>query len=152
MATVTDDDIGKAVQTPDGEPIGQIATIEGNTVSVDPDPGAVETVMAVFGLESNPEKALSIDEADVDRVTDDAVHISTDTLREDGGGHGSVIERDEGTGERTTGAPSGVESGSAGERAGRSEESGDERHSTMDDAPPEGDRSVTPKRGENDSE
>lgn len=150
MATVTDNDIGTVVQTPDGVTFGQIATVEGKTVYVDTDPGAFETVLAAIGWESNPEDAVPVDETNIERVTDEAVYIPADSLREGGNSHKSVAERDEGTGERRE-ATTETESESPSDQSGGSGDESDERHSEMDDAPPEGDRTVTKERGENES-
>lgn len=150
MATVTDNDIGTVVQTPDGVTFGQIATVEGKTVYVDTDPGAFETVLAAIGWESNPEEAVPVDETNIERVTDEAVYIPADSLREGGNSHESVVERDEGTGERRE-ATTETESESPSDQSGGSGDESDERHSEMDDAPPEGNRTVTKERGENES-
>lgn len=152
MASFTDDDTGKTVRTPDGATVGQVATVEEGTAYVETDPGILDSVKAALGWEGDRDGAVAVEPDEVAEVTDDTVRLSTTDLREgeDGGEGGtdeSVVERDEGTGQRGVGAPTG-----GGGSGGRTDDSGDRRHSEMDDAPPEGDRTVTKERGENEPE
>lgn len=150
MTSLTDDDTGKTVRTPDGAAVGQVATVEEGTAYVETDPGILDSVKATLGWEGDREGAVAVEPDDVAEVTDDTVRLSTTDLREgegEGGTDESVVERDEGTGQRGVGAPAG-----GGGSGGRTDEPGDRRHSEMDDAPPEDDRTVTKERGENESE
>ncbi|WP_306057186.1 hypothetical protein [Natronococcus wangiae] len=163
----TDDEIGKHVETASGETIGVVASIDGSTAHVERDPSAMDAIKAVFGRETETEGTVPIDEEDVDTVTDDSIRLERDRSSRDGnaeGGTDPVIERDEETAHEDANAESrriGSDTGGAEELAdeeGRSgeavepstedmEESGAERHPDTEEAPPEGDRTVTKDRG-----
>lgn len=167
-ATFTDDDVGKRVETADGESLGTVRMTEDDTAYVDVDEGATSAIRAVLDWEAD-EEIVPLDEATVGEVTADAIRLADDqaSLAEsDEEGADPVIERDERTDhrddsaeQRTMGPPSGTPDDPAADEEGRTgeglepstegmTESGDERHPDTEEAPPEGDRTVTKDRGE----
>ncbi|TYL40527.1 hypothetical protein CV102_02870 [Natronococcus pandeyae] len=165
----TDDEIGKHVETASGETIGVVVSVDGATAYVDRDPSAMDAINALFGRETDEEGTVPIDEEDVETVTDDAIRLEKNRSSRDEdaeGGTDPVFERNEETVDEDVNAESrriGSDAGDAAETAdeeGRSgeamepsteemDESGAERHDETEDMPPEGERTVTDERGEN---
>ena len=143
----TDDEIGKHVETASGETIGVVVSVDGATAYVERDPSAMDAINALFGRETDEEGTVPIDEEDVEAVTDDAIRLERNRSSGDGDAEGSTdldTEHAEETGD---------EAGRSGEAMEPStekmDESGAERHPETEDTPPEGNRTVTDKRGEN---
>lgn len=76
--TITDEDNGKKVVDADGEEIGMISDVRGGTAYVDPDPGLGETLMAKLGWAEADREDYPLDDASIDRITDDEVHLRRD--------------------------------------------------------------------------
>ncbi|WP_343230416.1 hypothetical protein [Salinilacihabitans rarus] len=74
----TDDDVGKRVVNANGDEIGVVTAIEHGTPHVEPDPGMTDTIKAKLGWEDPDEKAYPLQEAAVDRVTDDEIRLRGD--------------------------------------------------------------------------
>ncbi|WP_408958361.1 hypothetical protein [Natrinema sp. 74] len=165
-ATFTDDDVGKRVETESGEPIGAVRMTEGDTAYVDTDEDAASAVQAILESDAG-EKVVPMDESAVSEITDEAIRLTDERASpDDAVGTEPVIERDEGTEGRVDSDEQrtlGTEPGDPGEPAERVEgrsgqdmepsteemdEAGKERHADKEDAPPEGDRTVTTERGE----
>jgi hypothetical protein len=72
----TEDDEGKRVLSADGDSIGMITQVEGNTAHVDPDPGITDSVKSKLGWGDADEETYALSDEHVDTVTDDEVHLS----------------------------------------------------------------------------
>ncbi|QCS43311.1 hypothetical protein [Natrinema versiforme] len=165
-ATFTDDDIGKRVETAGGDRLGTVRMTEAGTAYVDADEGATSAIQSILEWEDD-EEIVPLDASAVDEVTDDAIRLEgkRDSLAASDEGTDPVIERDESTDarddsdeQRTMGPPSGTPDEPAASEEGRTgeglepstegmTEAGDERHEDLEDAPPEGERTVTEDRG-----
>ena len=169
----SDDDVDKRVETADGDPIGVVTMTDADTAYVELESGAVDSIRAVLDWDGDSDEIVPIDADDVRDVGSDAIRLERDVSAgdaSDSAGTDPVIERDEttvredtGTEQRSMGGQSGEGSAAgdpaaaAGEgRSGESvepetesmEESGAERHPDGEDQPPQGDRTVTKERGE----
>ncbi|NUC72798.1 hypothetical protein HTZ84_10835 [Haloterrigena sp. SYSU A558-1] len=166
----TDDDVDKRVETADGDSIGVVTMTEADTAYVDLESGAIESIKAVLDWDGDAEEVVPIDADDVRDVESDAIRLERDVSAgsESAEGTDPVIERDETTVHEDTGSEQrgmGPETGdspnekTAAEGEGRSgkglepetdemTESGAERHPDDDGQPPQGDRTVTKERGE----
>ncbi|WP_049920875.1 hypothetical protein [Halopiger djelfimassiliensis] len=155
-ATFTEDDVGKTVEDPSGTAIGIVASIEGETALVEPEPDAMDSIKAALGWESDPDETVPITPDSVDVITGETVRLESDRSSEhdedaSGDGHDPVIERDEGTGgQRGVGSPGDGTDASESEQTQVEGEAGGERHDDNEDAPPHGDRTVTTDRGRED--
>lgn len=58
--------------------IGLITAVRDNTAYVDPDPGMTDTLKAKFGWDEVESDDYPLQASDIDRVTDDGVHIWSD--------------------------------------------------------------------------
>ncbi len=167
-ATFTDDDVGKRVVTAGGDVLGTVKMTERETAYVDANDDATNVIQSILEWETD-EEIVPMDESVVSEITDAAIRVEAERSSPDelgNQGAGSVIERDEDTGGRNDSDEQrtlGTEPGDPGEPAesveGRSgqdmepstdemDEAGKERHVDKEDAPPEGDRTVTTERGE----
>lgn len=166
-ATFSDDDVHKRVETADGESLGVVRLTEPETAYVDANEGVTNTIRAILEWETD-EDIVPLDASAVGDITDDAIRLEADhaSLAASDEETEPVIERDESTetrtdaGEqRTMGPPAGTPDEPASSEEGRTgeglepstegmTESGDERHPDMEDAPPDGERTVTEERGE----
>lgn len=126
--TFSEDDVGKTVENADGTAVGNVATVEGDSAEVDTDPGLGDSIRAALGWETGTDQPTRIDASDVAEVTDDAVRL-------------------EPTGsERDLGPASGELGGTATPRDEESDSGED--GVAPGERPPEGDRTVTRERGE----
>ncbi|QLK25687.1 hypothetical protein HYG81_16630 [Natrinema zhouii] len=167
-ATFTDDDVGKRVETASGDLLGTVRMTEAETAYVDANEGATSTIQAILEWETD-EEIVPMDESAVAEVTETAIRLEDERsspAEPAGEGTDPVIERDEGTDarddsdeQRTLGPQPGApdepaesEEGRSGQGTGPSTEemteAGGERHPDTEEAPPEGDRTVTKDRGE----
>ena len=168
----TDDDVGKRVETAAGETIGLVTMTEPETAYVDLERGAIDSTRAALDWEGDADDVVPIDRDAVRDVTAETVRLEGEAppRKTDEDGTDPVIERnestvheDEGSEQRSVGAPSSETDTSddalSVSREGRSgdgaepeteemEESGAERHPDEEDRPPQGDRTVTKERGE----
>lgn len=167
----TDDDIDKRVETADGDSIGVVTMTDADTAYVDLESGAIESIKAVLDWDGDSEEVVPIDADDVRDVNSRAVRLERDVSagsESAAGGTDPVIERDETTVHEDTGSEQrgmGPETGeatdektsAAGEgRSGKGlepetdemTEAGAERHPDSEENPPQGDRTVTKDRGE----
>ena len=74
-ATVTADDEGKKVVY-DGDTVGRVVEVEGETAYVDPDPGITETVSSKLGWADADADSIALKEDSIVDVTDDEVRIA----------------------------------------------------------------------------
>lgn len=143
MTTLTEEDVGKRVETTAGTRVGTVAAINGETVYVEIDPRARDSIKAAFGWQRDRDDVVPIAGEDVREVTDEAVRVEPP----DEGGHDPVIERDEDAETRDLGPTSGSGTGTSDDRSATSGDRSGDRHSSVEDAPPEGERTVTEDRG-----
>ncbi|PGF18193.1 hypothetical protein CP556_02295 [Natrinema sp. CBA1119] len=167
-ATFTDDDVGKRVETAGGDPLGTVRMTEAETAYVDANEGATGTIRAILEWETD-EEIVPMDESAVSEITETAIRLEDErSLPAEPAEEGTdpVIERDESTDargdsdeQRTLGPQPGAPDEPASSEEGRTgqglepstegmTESGAERHPDTEEAPPEGDRTVTKDRGE----
>lgn len=167
-ATFTDDDVGKRVETASGDTLGTVRMTEADTAYVDANDRARDTIRAILEWEDD-EEIVPLDADAVSEIGDVAIRLVDDRPSPDepaDAGTDPVIERNEKTGprddsdeQRTLGTGSGDPGHPAESDEGRTgegmepttegmTEAGEERHPDMEDAPPEGERTVTEERGE----
>lgn len=165
-ATFTEDDIGKTVEEPNGAAIGIVASVEEGTALVEPDPDATDSIKAALGWEHDPDETVPVEPASVDVITGKAVRLEGDyesaaqesstnaaeSETAETADRDPVVERDEDTGGvRDVGDPEDASTDvTTDEKAQVEGEAGGDRHEDNEDAPPDGDRTVTTERGEAD--
>lgn len=76
--TPTDRDVGKDVVDPEGEEIGMISAVEGDTFYVDPHPTLTDRIKAALDWEDIDEDAYPLGPENVLRITDDEVQVDVD--------------------------------------------------------------------------
>ncbi|ELY67805.1 hypothetical protein [Natrinema versiforme] len=95
--TFTDDEIGKPVESADGETLGTVATVDGETAHIDPEPELTDSIKAVLDWEPASGDIVPLEGDAVDEITDDAVLIgaafSAESVEPD---DGSAAEADDG--------------------------------------------------------
>ncbi|ADD05617.1 aspartate-rich protein [Natrialba magadii ATCC 43099] len=80
--TFTDDDVGKAVESADGDSLGIVVSVEPETAYVDPDPGTTDSIKAVLDWGSESEGAVPVTDDAVERIMDDAIRLSSSVSAE----------------------------------------------------------------------
>ncbi|WP_435100398.1 hypothetical protein [Halarchaeum sp. P4] len=78
MSTLTDEDVGKVLRDIEGEELGVVTAVEGNTAWVDPDPGIGDAVLAALGWSAKDEDDYTVDGELVDTVTNEEVRVDAD--------------------------------------------------------------------------
>lgn len=76
--TPTDRDVGKDVVDPEGEEIGMVSAVEGDTFYVDPHPTLTDRIKAALEWEDIDEDAYPLGPENVLRITDDEVQVDVD--------------------------------------------------------------------------
>ena len=76
MAHLTDDDVGKTVRNQQGDEIGRLTRVEGETAFVDPNPDISDSIMARLGWEDADEDDYRLDMHEIETVTDDEIRLS----------------------------------------------------------------------------
>lgn len=66
---------GKRVINEVGDEIGIVSGVRAGTAYVDPDPGISEEIMTKLGWDDIDEDDYPLREAEVERITDDEVHL-----------------------------------------------------------------------------
>ncbi|SNZ04820.1 hypothetical protein SAMN06269185_0689 [Natronoarchaeum philippinense] len=72
----TTDDEGKAVIDASGEHIGEVSELRGETIVVDAKSSITDQIKSVLGW-GQTDDAYRIDRSQIDRITDEAVHVHT---------------------------------------------------------------------------
>lgn len=129
-ATFTADDVGKTVENDEGGAVGVVVSVEDDTAFVEPDPGVVDSLRAALGWSSDPQDAVPLHESDV-RTVDETIRLEAFPSSEGP----SWDEREAGDGESEGGIDT-----------AKTDDSGTARHADLEDAPPEGDQTVTTER------
>ncbi|MCL9818508.1 PRC-barrel domain containing protein [Natronocalculus amylovorans] len=75
MAQLTSSDEGKKVINQNGETIGMVSKVSGGTAHVDPDPGVTDKVKSMLGWDDAEEGDYALSNHQIDRVTDDEIHV-----------------------------------------------------------------------------
>jgi hypothetical protein len=78
MATLSEEDEGKFLMDADGEQLGIVTEVEGNTAYVDPDPSLGEAWLEAFGWGSVDDDDLSVPGEVIDTVTDKEIRVEAD--------------------------------------------------------------------------
>ncbi len=154
--TFTTDDVGKTVESAEGEALGIIESVDDETAYVEPDPGVTDSIKATLDWETRPGDAVPLPDNSVRRVTDDAVELESSFPEEsissavtegnetpdDDLGEGEQQNVDDFTEGRSDTADTGAERGfdeSEGTGGNDLEESEpmmeDDRYETIDDGP-----------------
>ncbi len=81
----TEDDEGKSVVNDQSDEVGVIASVEHGTAYVDPDPGMTDKIKSKLGWDDRDEDTYPLQSEAVDSVTDDEVHLGSDTTSGAGG-------------------------------------------------------------------
>ncbi len=133
--TITDDEIGKSVESADGKTLGTVVDVEAATAHVDPNPVTVDAIGALLTAEREPGEAVPITDDDISEITDDVVQIDADLSADSAdpdaeptsdlepGDHYSTTDRAGGSeprvgGDSAAGPESAPESGKAGDVPG----------------------------------
>lgn len=73
---LTDSESGKEIVTPDGDPVGTVASVRDGTAYVDPDPEAPETVVATLGWDDlDGDDGYPLPRTAVDEVTPETIRL-----------------------------------------------------------------------------
>ncbi|WP_440765658.1 hypothetical protein [Natronorubrum sp. DTA7] len=170
-ARFTDADVGKRVETAAGDSIGVVTMTGDETAYVDLEADVTDSLKAALDWNADTDNIVPIGGAVVREVTADAVRLEGKSTWTTDGETDPVFDRNESAdhegggrdrraaGERgdETDADETDETAAAGKgRSGEAmepetdemTESGAERHPESEDQPPEGDRTVTKDRGE----
>ena len=67
---------GKRVVTADGDDVGMVSGVRGQTVYVDADPGLTDKITAKLGWDDVKEDDYPLQTDTIERVTDDEIHLS----------------------------------------------------------------------------
>lgn len=73
--TFSDNDEGKTVVDTDGNEIGRIKEVRGDTAHVDPNPGLGDSIMSKLGWGDADQEDYQLQSSEVDSVTDDQVRL-----------------------------------------------------------------------------
>lgn len=72
---ITDDDAGKAIVNADGEKVGMVSEVRGNTAFVDPDPGITDSLRSKLGWGEAEEGDFRLEADRIDTITDDEIRL-----------------------------------------------------------------------------
>lgn len=75
MAQFSSADEGKTV-TVEGEPIGTVTSVEGDTARVEPDPDVTDRIRSTLNWEDPDKDTHTISDSRVDDITDDEVRLT----------------------------------------------------------------------------
>jgi hypothetical protein len=75
-AKITDNDKGKPVVGPEGNPVGMIEEVSAGKAYVDPEPGLVDRLRARLGWGNADEEDYVLTEENIERITDNEVELS----------------------------------------------------------------------------
>jgi hypothetical protein len=73
--TIDDSDEGKKVVNANGDDIGVVSEVRGNTAHVDPDPGITDQIRAKLGWDDADKDTYALPESSIDQITDDEVRL-----------------------------------------------------------------------------
>ncbi|WP_266081128.1 hypothetical protein [Haladaptatus caseinilyticus] len=78
MASLSSEDEGKFLMDAEGEQLGIVSEVKGDTAFVDPDPSIPEAWLEVLGWSSADEDHLSVPADSIETVTDKEVRLRDD--------------------------------------------------------------------------
>lgn len=70
--------VGKTVESANGEVIGTVTEVEGDTAVVEPNPGVMDSIKAALGWERAHEETVLIHEDAIETVGDDVIRLESD--------------------------------------------------------------------------
>ncbi|EMA33415.1 hypothetical protein [Halobiforma nitratireducens] len=148
MQTFTEADLEKRVENANGEVIGTVTEVTGETALVEPRPGVVDSIKAVLNWRETPSETVSIRARTVDEITADAVLLDGEPIVDP---EGPPPESDEPPADGV--APSDVpaEPSTEAEAPVARDEygvpDGEPADSTREPSPPDGDAATDPNGG-----
>nr|WP_049931131.1 hypothetical protein [Halosimplex carlsbadense] len=74
--TVSDDDQGKPVVDDNGEKVGVVSDVRGDTAYVDPDPGVTDKVRSRMGWSDADDDDYPLAGDEIATITDDEIRLS----------------------------------------------------------------------------
>jgi hypothetical protein len=78
MARISEDDEGKSVVM-DGDKIGIVQDVRGDTAYVNPDAGITDKIKATLDWGDTDEDTYPLEESQIDAVTDDEIRLQRDS-------------------------------------------------------------------------
>lgn len=94
--TFTEDDREKRVENANGELIGTITEVEGESATVEPRNGVLDSIRATIGWNDTPPDAISVGASTVDEITADTVRLEGEpTAETDGASYGAAPSDDD---------------------------------------------------------
>lgn len=72
---ITEEDEGKPVVGAEGQELGMVEEVRGNTAYINPEPGLVDRIRSKLGWGEADEEDYTIDEKSIDQITDDEVRL-----------------------------------------------------------------------------
>lgn len=73
--TITEDDRGKRVVNANGDRIGMISDVRGDTAYVDPDAGIGDRILSKLGWKDEDEDDYPLDRSKIESITDEEVRL-----------------------------------------------------------------------------
>ncbi|PCR89977.1 hypothetical protein [Natrinema ejinorense] len=77
--TFSPDDIDKAVENANGEAIGPVTEIDGDTARVEPSSGVVDSIRAALGWRRGADDTVRIREDAIASVSDDVIRLESES-------------------------------------------------------------------------
>ncbi|MDS0475540.1 hypothetical protein [Natrinema sp. 1APR25-10V2] len=75
---ITDDDVGKRVESADGETLGTVVDVEAETAYVEPEPELTDSIRAVLDWNRDVGETVPLEDDAVGEITADAVRIDAE--------------------------------------------------------------------------
>lgn len=75
---ISPDDEGKDVVNAEGDPVGMVVEVSGETAYVDPDPGIAESIMAPLGWTDRSEDTYPLRSRSIAEITDEEIRLRSD--------------------------------------------------------------------------
>ncbi|QCS42336.1 helix-hairpin-helix domain-containing protein [Natrinema versiforme] len=77
-ARLSESSVGKTVESANGEVIGTVAAVEGDTAVVEPNPGVMDSIKAALGWERAHEDTVMVHEDAIETTADDVIRLESD--------------------------------------------------------------------------
>ncbi len=75
---ITDDDVGKHVESADGEPLGTVVDVESETAHVEPEPDLTDSIKAVLDWDRDTAETVPLENDAIGEITADAVRLGVE--------------------------------------------------------------------------
>ena len=72
---ISSDDEGKRVRSADGDDIGMVSEVRGDTAYVDPDPGVTDTIRSKLGWGDSDQEDYMLPADQISTITDDEIRL-----------------------------------------------------------------------------